>query len=153
MDARLLPALGMVSGVTHSEFIRSAADGTLYFLETAARVGGAYIAELVEFSTGVNPWREWARIEAALALNHAYALSPTTEAYAGSVICLAKQDEPDLSAYDDPEVVYRIRKHHHAGLILRSDSPAQIEHLLTKYRERFERDFLTSMPAPDKPTS
>jgi biotin carboxylase len=42
---RLLAALGMRSGVTHSEFIRSAADGRFYFLETAARVGGAYIAD------------------------------------------------------------------------------------------------------------
>jgi hypothetical protein len=153
MDARLLPALGMVSGVTHSEFIRSAADGTLYFLETAARVGGAYIAELVEFSTGVNPWREWARIEAALALHRDYTLSPVEEAYAGSVICLAKQETPDLSGYNDPEVVYRMKKHHHAGLILRSDLPDRIADLLTSYRQRFERDFLTSMPAPDKPTS
>jgi hypothetical protein len=153
MDARLLPALSMVSGVTHSEFIRSAADGTLYFLETAARVGGAYIAELVEFSTGANPWREWARIEAALALQHDYTLPPIVEAYAGSVICLAKQETPDLSGYNDPEVVYRMKKHHHAGLILRSDSPERIADLLTSYRQRFERDFLTSMPAPDKPTS
>ncbi len=153
MDARLLSALGMVSGVTHSEFIRSVADGTLYFLETAARVGGAYIAELVEFSTGVNPWREWARIEAALALHRDYTLSPTFEAYAGSVICLAKQETPDLSAYNDPEVVYRLKKHHHAGLIVRSGSPKRVEGLLLSYRERFVHDFYASMPAPDKPTS
>lgn len=153
MDALLLSALGMVNGVTHSEFIRSAADGTLYFLETAARVGGAYIAELVEFSTGVNPWREWARIEAAQALRHDYTLSPTNEAYAGSVICLAKQETPNLSAYNDPEVVYRLKKHHHAGLIVRGDSPDRVASLLTNYRERFQRDFYASMPAPDKPTS
>lgn len=153
MDALLLPALGMVSGVTHSEFIRSAADGQLYFLETAARVGGAYIAELVEFSTGINPWREWARIEAALAQHRDFTLSPTFQAYAGAVICLAKQDVPDLSAYDDAEVVYRLKKHHHAGLIVRSGSPERIENLLLGYRERFGRDFCASMPAPDRPTS
>ena len=153
MDADLLPALGMVNGVTHSEYIRSVADGTLYFLETAARVGGAYIAEMVEFSTGVNPWREWARIEAALAFRREYTLSPTSEAYAGSVISLARQEAPDLSAYDDPEVVYRLKKHHHAGLIVRSDEPERVERLLRSYRERFERDFSASMPAPDKPTS
>ena len=153
LDARLLPALGMINGVTHSEFIRATSDGTLYFLETAARVGGAYIAELVEFSTGVNPWREWARIEAALALRRDFTLSPTTEAYAGSVISLARQEIPDLSAYNDPEVVYRMKKHHHAGLIVRSDSPGRIESLLLSYRERFQHDFSASMPAPEKPTS
>ena len=153
MDAELLPALGMVSGVTHSEFIRADEDGRFFFLETAARVGGAYIAELVEFSTGINPWREWARIEAAIALERDFLLSPNFQAYAGSVICLARQEAPDLSAYDDPEVVYRMKKFHHAGLIVRASAPERIERLTTSYRERFERDFCTSMPAPDRPTS
>ena len=31
----------------------------------AARVGGAYIAEVLEAATGVNLWREWARLEIA----------------------------------------------------------------------------------------
>jgi biotin carboxylase len=53
----------MVRGVTHAEYIRAHADGRYYFLEIAARVGGAFIADLVEVSTGVNLWREWARIE------------------------------------------------------------------------------------------
>ena len=53
----------MVRGVTHAEYIRAHADGRFYFLEIAARVGGAFIADLVEAATGVNLWREWARIE------------------------------------------------------------------------------------------
>ena len=43
-------AMGMVRGVTHAEYIRSAIDGEYYFLEIAARVGGASIDRLVEFS-------------------------------------------------------------------------------------------------------
>ncbi len=152
MDAEVLAALGMVSGVTHSEYIR-AEDGTLYFLEAAARVGGAYIAELLEFSTGINPWREWARIEAAMALRRDYHLSPTFQAYGGSVICLARQEDPDLSAYNDPEIVYRIHKRHHAGLIVRSTTPERVEDLTSSYCERFSGDFCTSMPPPDRPTS
>ena len=35
----------MIRG-THAEFIRSHADGRYYFLEIAARVGGAFIADL-----------------------------------------------------------------------------------------------------------
>ena len=152
LDAAMLPALGMVSGVTHSEYIR-ADDGQFYFLETAARVGGAFIAELIEYSTGINPWREWARIEAALARKTSFTLSPTFEAYAGSVICLARQEKPDLSAYNDAEVVFHIEKHHHAGLIVQATSPVRIEELLYDYRERFREDFCASMPAPDRPTS
>ena len=35
------------------------------FLETSARVGGAFIVDVVEAATGVNLWREWAKIEIA----------------------------------------------------------------------------------------
>jgi hypothetical protein len=41
----------MKQGVTHAEFIRGV-DGELYFLEIAARVGGANIAEMIEAATG-----------------------------------------------------------------------------------------------------
>jgi biotin carboxylase len=34
---------------------KSKAAGAFYFLETAARVGGAYIADVVEFASGINP--------------------------------------------------------------------------------------------------
>ncbi len=63
LNARLAPDLGMARGVTHGEYIRAHADGRLYFLEIAARVGGAFISDLVEAATGINLWREWARIE------------------------------------------------------------------------------------------
>lgn len=56
MQGRVLEALGLVSVVTHTEFIKSQADGEFYFLETAARVGGAHIAVVVEFASGINPW-------------------------------------------------------------------------------------------------
>jgi hypothetical protein len=44
----ILGALGMVRGVSHTEFIQSRDYGRICFLETSERVGGAYIAELVE---------------------------------------------------------------------------------------------------------
>jgi biotin carboxylase len=153
IHARTLKALGMVNGVTHSEFIRAHADGRYYFLETAARVGGAFIAEVAEFGSGVNPWVEWARIEVALLRGETYTLPPLREEYAGSVICLAKQETPDTSFYDAPEVVYRMHKHHHAGLIVKSPSAARVEELLGWYGEGFLNDFCTRMDVPDKPTS
>ncbi len=152
IDAEVLSALGMVSGVTHSEYIQ-AANGAVYFLESAARVGGASIPEVMEFSTGINPWREWARIEAAMALRRDYRLSPAFQSFAGAVICLARQEVPDLSAYDDPEIVYRIKKRHHAGLVVRANTPERVEVLTSSYRERFSRDFCASMPPPDRPTA
>ena len=64
MNTAVLEAFGMRRGVSHTEFIVDH-DGRLYFLETSARVGGAYIVDVVEAATGVNLWREWARIEIA----------------------------------------------------------------------------------------
>ena len=55
LNRRLLSVLGLVRGVSHSEYIRGR-DGRLVFLETSARVGGAHIAELIEAATGVNLW-------------------------------------------------------------------------------------------------
>jgi biotin carboxylase len=55
-NRQLLEALGFVRGATHAEFIKGQEDGQFYFLECAARVGGANIVELVEASTGLNLW-------------------------------------------------------------------------------------------------
>jgi hypothetical protein len=160
IHAATLRALGMNAGVTHSEFIRAHANGRFYFLETAARVGGAYIAEVVEHAAGINPWIEWARIEVALARSAGgseskaeYTLPAGRPDYAGSLISLARQEWPDTSAYTDPEIAYRLRKHHHAGLIVRSHDPARVEELLTSYTQRFLTDFYARMDAPPKPTA
>ncbi len=153
IHARTLKELGMVNGVTHSEFIRAHHDGEFYFLETAARVGGAYIAEVAESASGVNPWVEWARIEVALLKGDTYKLPELRKEYAGSVICLARQEQPDTSAYNAAEVVYRMQKHHHAGLIVRSGEAARVEQLVGEYGARFLDDFCARMDAPEKPTS
>ena len=153
LNARLAPALGMARGVTHAEYIKAHADGRFYFLEIAARVGGAFIAELVETSTGVNLWREWARLEVMSLRGEAYVLPPTFESYAGSVLCLAQTAEPDTTAFDAPEIVYRMKKHHHAGMIVKSADPQRVKELLEEYAGEFARRFLASMPPPDKPTA
>jgi biotin carboxylase len=137
IHAKTIAALGKVSGVTHTEFIRAYADRKFYFLETAARVGGAFIAEVVEFANGVNPWAEWAKIEVALLRGETYQLPEIQKEYAGSVICLARQEAPDTSAYDAAEVVYRLHKHHHAGLIVKSGSAERVQTLLGDYAGRF----------------
>ncbi len=148
----LIAALGMVRGVAHAEFIHAYADGHFYFLECAARVGGAYINEMVEAATGINLWREWARIEVAGG-DGTYKLPPASEEYAGVILSLARQDDPDTSAYNDPEVSLRIKKHHHAGLVLKSTDPRRIPVLLENYAQRFAEEFLAIEPPKDKPTA
>ncbi len=152
LNRSLLKTLGLARGVSHTEFIKGREDGRFYFLETSARVGGANIAEMVEAATGLNLWREWARIEIAGEAG-GYKLPPYKDNHAGIVISLARQECPDTSNYTDPEIVWRLRKRHHVGLIVASESPERVEQLLDNYIQRFREDFFATAPAPDKPTS
>jgi biotin carboxylase len=152
LNARLIPAMGMVRGVTHAEYIRGR-DGKFYFLEVAARVGGAFIADVVEFATGINLWAEWARIELSSMRGEPYALPYIKQDYAGSVLCLAKTAEPDTSIFNAPEIVYRMKKHHHAGLIVHSTDAEKVRGLLEDYSMRFAETYLAVAPVPDKPTA
>jgi biotin carboxylase len=152
INARVLEAMKLVRGVSHTEFIKSRADGRFYFLETAARVGGAHIVELIEAATGVNLWVEWAKIETGRG-ERAYKLPPLREDYAGLIVSLARQERPDTSAYDDPEIVWRLSKPSHVGLIVRSDDAARVEQLLDSYAHRFTKDFFATLPAAERPVS
>jgi biotin carboxylase len=158
LNQKLVPALGMVRGVTHGEYIKAHQpdeNGTprYYFLEVAARVGGAFIAELVEHSTGLNLWAEWARIEISSLRGVPYVLPERKYSYAGSVLCLARTEAPDTSAFDAPEVVYRMNKRHHAGLLVQSPDPERVTVLLEEYANRFAEMFLATAPVPMKPTN
>lgn len=152
INRELIAALGLVRGVAHAEFIQAHADGHFYFLECAARVGGAYINEMVEAATAINLWREWARIEVAGG-DGSYKLPPVREEYAGVILSLARQEDPDTSEYNDPEVVLRIKRHHHAGLILRSTDPDRVPALLENYALRFAQEFTAVQPPREKPTA
>lgn len=145
MNRKVIQAFGLLQGATHVEFIKSSADGQFYFLEAAARVGGANIADLVEHATGINLWREWARIETATD-EHPYALPGYKQQYGGVIITLARQEYPDTSTYTDPEIVYRMDKRHHAGFVVVARTPERVEALLSDYSRRFNDDFHASMP-------
>jgi biotin carboxylase len=150
LNARVLESFRLVRGVSHTEFIR-AEDGRFFFLETSARVGGAYIVDVVEAATGLNLWHEWARVEIA-GEGGEYSPPPAQDRCGGIVLSLARQEEPDMSAYTDTEIVTRVRKSHHAGLIVASSSADRITQLLADYTRRFYTDFHTSAPPPERPT-
>src|SRR5271166_3116247 len=152
INRRVLDELGFLRGVTHAEFLKANSDGKIYFLEVAARVGGAYISDVIEAATGINLWREWARLEVG-AGKQPYQLPHTSHDYAGVLVSLARQERPDTSAYNDPEIVYRITKYHHAGFVLKSPKPERIQELLDSYSKRFHADFLATQPVPERPSS
>ncbi|HEY9404100.1 MAG TPA: ATP-grasp domain-containing protein, partial [Pyrinomonadaceae bacterium] len=145
INGQVINALGLRRGATHAEFIKSAADGKFYFLEIAARVGGAYIAEALEAASGLNLWREWAKLELSDD-EHPYKAEPAREEYGGIVLSLARQEWPDTSLYTDAEIVRRIRKPYHVGLVVRSPQHARVRELLDEYARRFADDFIAVAP-------
>ena len=95
-------------------------------------------------------WREWAKLEIAdgKALSK---LGPVRKEYAGIVLSLAKQEQPDTSAYTDEEIVHRVKKRHHAGLIVRARQLERVTELLDDYARRFADDFVAVAPPPERP--
>lgn len=141
LNAQVIAAMGREWGPTHSEFIRGE-DGTLYFLETAARVGGGHIDKLVEAATGLSIWREAARIEVASARGEPYAPPPLTPAYAGLIAAPSRVPYADTSGFTDPEIVYRPRSAEFVSLIVRSSDPARVTALLAEYAVRFRAELM-----------
>ena len=155
LNRKLLTNFGFERGVTHAEFIRRAdAEGRgtdrFYFLEVAARVGGAHTADTIAAASGLCPWREWAGIELATP-ERPYTLPPARQDYAGLALSLARQEHPDTSRYTDPEIVYRVSKPWHVGLIVRSPEYERVMDLLAQYRRRFSEDFTAVAPPEETP--
>jgi biotin carboxylase len=150
LNKKVLKALGLVRGVSHSEFIRDE-NGKLFFLETSSRVGGANLSNLVEAATGINLWREWAKIE-ILKGEKPYKLPKVENNYAAILNSLSKQEWPNLEAYNDAEVVWRLKKEYHAGLIINSKSKDRIAKLLDEYTQRFYNDFFATAKMGERPS-
>lgn len=151
MNASVMKAFGMKHSASHTEFIRSHDDGEFYFLETSSRVGGAHLAVMVEAASGINLWREWARIETAAAKKETYTLPTVRHDFSGILISLTRQEWPNDEIFDAPEIVWRMKESFHVGMVLQADNQAQVLNLLDEYAKIVFRDFHASAPSPDKP--
>ncbi len=149
LNKQLLKGFEYARGIAHAEFLQSSETGEFYLLEVAARVGGAYIADVLEEASGFNLWREWARLEMADASNP-YKLPKLRRDYAGIALCLASEDAPDTSHYSEAEIVRRISKPKHVGLIFHSQKHERISELLEIYTERITGDFLAVAPTKER---
>jgi biotin carboxylase len=142
LNEELIKAMRLARGVTHTEFIRSHADGEFYFLEMAARVGGANLDMHVEACSGVNLWQEWARLEVAHLSGQSYTVPPRRYDHSALLICLAREEYPDLTVFDAPEVAWRMNRAYHAGLALRSSDGGRLDEVEEHYRRRLQQEFL-----------
>jgi hypothetical protein len=145
LDRDVHRALGFTRGVSHSEYIHGRDDGRIYFLETAARVAGAYLPDMIEAATGLNLWAEWARLELA-GTGDEHLLGPLRDDHAGIAIALARSERPDTTVFAEPEIVWRLDEAHHVGFIVRAPTPARRDEVLTSVVERIRRDFLAHHP-------
>lgn len=150
LNNKLLKAFGMQYSASHSEFIESSEDGAFLFLETSSRVGGANLAEMVDHASGINLWREWARVETAMVSGRAYKAPTDKKSQAGIVVSLSRFEHPDTSVFDAPEVKWRMHKEWHIGLIVESPDSERVLELLNEYTARIQNEFHASAPAPDK---
>jgi carbamoylphosphate synthase large subunit len=151
MNKTVLSAFGLRDGVSHTEFIKAKSDGAVYFLETSARVGGANIADLIETASGLNMWAEWAKVETATATGGDYKPIEEPRQQAGLLVSLARQEWPDTGGFNEPELVWQLKKKHHVGFIVKSPQRERVAELLKLYTERVRRDFHASAPPRDKP--
>ena len=150
LNEKVLSAFNLGTGVSHTEFIRAHKNGHIYFLETSARVGGANISDLIEAGTGINMWAEWARVELASANGLAYEPPEPKNDYAGLLVSLARQEWPDTSWFAEPELVWRMNKRHHVGLIVKSPDYGRVTELLDLYASRVREQYHASAPPRDR---
>lgn len=147
MTAKVMTAFGMVFSASHTEFIKSHATGEYYFLETSSRVGGAHLAEMVEYSSGISLWEEWAKLELAQLKGEKYVLPAITKDYAGIVVSLIRDYRPDYAAFSDKEICWTMDKDYHIGIIIKADNRQRILDLLDDYAKRIFESSHASAPS------
>lgn len=153
VNAKVLSSFGLMNGATHTEFIRSKDDGKWYFLETSSRVGGAHIPDLVEASSNINIWREWAKIENALLKGENYEVSKPTGYYSGLIIALIKDKEPDYNEFKCDEVVKFLPIDYHVGIVYKSNDSSIVQERLDCAAEKIQANLLNILPPNEKPSS
>ncbi len=154
LNTKVMNAFGMQTSASHTEYIKNKETGEFYFLETASRVGGAHLADMVDASSGINLWYEWARLEAAVAAGEKYQLPKPRKEYAGIIVSLTRQESPDTQQFQDPEICWRMEgKTHHIGLIVRAPKRERVLELLDNYADLVQKDFHASAPPPARPHS
>jgi|CXWK01.1.fsa_nt_gi hypothetical protein len=152
LNEKVVSSFNLQYSATHTEALKSNEDGQFYFLETSARVGGAHIAEMVEYATGINLWEEWAKVEYTNANGSPYITPSAARDHTGILISLAQQQTPDYSKFSAPELVWTMHDlEHHIGCIVKSFDRHRILQLMDEYATIVHNEFHASAPAPDKP--
>lgn len=152
INKEVLDKFGIQNGATHSEYIRGT-DGKYYFLETSSRVGGAHIPDMVEAATGINIWREWAKLENALLQQTKYSVEETQKLYAGLIVALAKDKNPNTSELLNENVEKFLPIDYHIGIVYKGLTEEIIQQRLDDAATIVTEKILNILPPQDKPSS
>jgi hypothetical protein len=107
---------------------------------------------MVEASSGINIWKEWAKIETAVAEKKPYVLPKIEKNYSGILISLSSHQWPNMDIFDDKEIFWKMNEEYHLGLIVKAVSRERVIELLDKYAKMvIDLGLHASAPAPDKP--
>jgi biotin carboxylase len=139
LNKQVVETFGLAAGVFHIEYIQGRDDGQFYFLEASARVGAGLIEEMVEAESGINLWREWARLEVGEVVPP-YALQRSRDVYAGVLASAAPYERPDASPYLGADVQALPAKPYHLGLLVTGASPEVVSQRLQGLAERVQRE-------------
>ena len=145
LNRKVMKAFGMVHGASHSEYIIH--DDKPVFLETSARVGGAHLADMVEVASGVNLWREWAKIEVAVLKKEDYQKPETRHDHAGIIASLSRYESVDYGVFNDDSIAWTMPKSYHIGLIFKSNKQEDVLKKLSDYSRVIADEYHASLPA------
>ncbi len=127
LNANVLQSMGLKYGVSSNEFIHSHQDGQFYFIQSSGKVSGHYVAELVEASSGINLWREWAKMEMTQPQELAYSCAKASTNQA-RVIRIPTENPPLLSTrLQNKAIVWRQVSHNHVTVVIKTDSFEELE--------------------------
>jgi len=138
-----------VRGVTHARYLRGHGDGKYYFLEIAGGVAGTFTAQAVEAASGVNLWREWARLEVGWLRGETYVPQESYETHAGCVVS-PSSTEPELACFRAPEIEAWLKNGLYSGLLLRDGSLARVGELLEQFSGELARRMTEPVAAPEQ---
>jgi len=150
INKEVLSSFGIRNGATHSEYIRGE-DGQFYFLEASSRIGGVHIPEMIEAATGINLWKEWAKLETAILKGEKYEVQETKKFYGGLLVSLAKEEVPDTRPLVCDEVDRFLSKKYHIGIVYKADKPETVISRLNEAADYITREVMQILP-PAKST-
>lgn len=131
LNQQLLTAFARDFGPSHSEFIQGQ-DGTLYFLETSARVAGGNIERVIESATDIKVWQEAAKMELADYAKENYQLSVPEVRYAGLIATPIKDSTPDVMSFQAQEITFRFNQDGFITLVIAANSQEKRDELLSE---------------------